>query len=322
MSLNSSTSEYQFTPSQSNMLSAPIVGQYFAEQDMVYTTDNASTKAHFGLSSNDQQSYDAANYWMFNPSLELGVDCGRTNEAAGRPNLSGVNNSGGGACYPMSTSAQRASMQLDANFNSYGPSAEQVVLAEGDIRYAPSRFVDQNNYVSPSVSDFTYQPRLMGTRDSVGSGCSSTAIDQTVGNSSMCALADDPLPYFRSSDPRTLYGVDEPHSSYWSSIDAGGLVAQGCGQMSQDYALDTSMCNLGSVETGMPPRIPPAYGNNNAAQQAGRGSVYGQGAGRGAGAMAHMAHVGQKDMRGGNMGHGAQAARIMPQGTFRQVIRS
>jgi hypothetical protein len=182
--------------------------------------------------------------------------------------------------------------------------------------------VDQNNYVSPSVSDFTYQPRLMGTRDSVGSGCSSTAIDQTVGNSSMCALADDPLPYFRSSDPRTLYGVDEPHSSYWSSIDAGGLVAQGCGQMSQDYALDTSMCNLGSVETGMPPRIPPAYGNNNAAQQAGRGSVYGQGAGRGAGAMAHMAHVGQKDMRGGNMGHGAQAARIMPQGTFRQVIRS
>jgi hypothetical protein len=78
----------------------------------------------------------------------------------------------------------------------------------------------------------------------------------------------------------------------------------------------------------MPPRIPPAYGNNggnnnnNAAQQAGRGSVYGQGAGRGAGAMAHMAHGGQKDMRGGHMGHGAQAARIMPQGTFRQVIRS
>ena len=320
MSLNSSTSEYQFTPSQSNMLSAPIVGQYFAEQDMVYTTDNASTKAHFGLSSNDQQSYDAANYWMFNPSLELGVDCGRTNEAAGRPNLSGVNSSGGGACYPMSTSAQRASMQLDANFNSYGPSAEQVVLAEGDIRYAPSRFVDQNNYVSPSVSDFTYQPRLMGTRDSVGSGCSNTAIDQTVGNSSMCALSDDPLPYFRSSDPRTLYGVDEPHSSYWSSIDAGGLVAQGCGQMSQDYMLDTSMCNVSSVEGGMPPRIPPAYAaNNNMAQQAARSSAYGQGAGRGAGRGAAQGH-GQRDMRGG--GHAAHPSRIMPQGNFRQVIRS
>ncbi len=318
MSLNSSTSEYQFTPSQSNMLSAPIVGQYFAEQDMVYTTDNASTKAHFGLSSNDQQSYDAANYWMFNPSLELGVDCGRTNEAAGRPNLSGVNSSGGGACYPMSTSAQRASMQLDANFNSYGPSAEQVVLAEGDIRYAPSRFVDQNNYVSPSVSDFTYQPRLMGTRDTVGSGCSNTAIDQTVGNSSMCALSDDPLPYFRSSDPRTLYGVDEPHSSYWSAIDAGGLVAQGCGQMSQDYMLDTSMCNLNSVETGMPPRIPPAYANNNnAAQQANRSSAYGA---RGGNSMAHMApHMAAKNMRGGSMAH---ASRIMPQGNFRQVIRS
>jgi hypothetical protein len=130
----------------------------------------------------------------------------------------------------------------------------------------------------------------------------------------MCALSDDPLPYFRSSDPRTLYGVDEPHSSYWSAIDAGGLVAQGCGQMSQDYMLDTSMCNLNSVETGMPPRIPPAYANNNnAAQQANRSSAYGA---RGGNSMAHMA---AKNMRGGSMAH---ASRIMPQGNFRQVIRS
>lgn len=259
-SLNASTSEYEFTPMQTNMLSAPVVGQYFAEQDMVYTKDNASTKAQFGLSSNDQQSYDAANYWMFNPSLELGVDCGRANEAAGRPNLNGVTSSGGGACYPMSQSAQRASMQLDANFNSYGPSAEQVVLAEGDIRYAPARFADQNNYVSPSMSDFTYQPRLMGTRDTVSSGCNSSAIDQTIGNSTICALGDDPLPYFSSSDPRTLYGVDEPHSTYWGAMDDGGIVGSGCSQMSQDYMLDTSLCSVASVETGMPPRIPPQYG--------------------------------------------------------------
>lgn len=265
-SLNASTSEYEFTPMQTNMLSAPVVGQYFAEQDMVYTKDNASTKAQFGLSSNDQQSYDAANYWMFNPSLELGVDCGRANEAAGRPNLNGVTSSGGGACYPMSQSAQRASMQLDANFNSYGPSAEQVVLAEGDIRYAPARFADQNNYVSPSMSDFTYQPRLMGTRDTVSSGCNSSAIDQTIGNSTVCALGDDPLPYFSSSDPRTLYGVDEPHSTYWGAMDDGGIVGSGCSQMSQDYMLDTSMCNVASVETGMPPRIPPQYGPVGPAQ--------------------------------------------------------
>lgn len=259
MSLSASTSEYQFTPTQSNMLSAPVVGQYFAEQDMVYTTDNASTKAQFGLSSHDQQSYDAANYYMFNPAMELGVDCGRTNEAAGRPNLNAVSSAGGGACYPMSTSAQRASKQLDANFNSYAPSAEQVVLAEGDIRYAPARFVDQNNYVTPSMSDLTYQPRLMGTRDTIQSGCSNTSIDQTIGNSTTCALQDDPLPYFRSSDPRTLYGVDEPHSTYWSALDQGGLVGEGCSQMSDDYLLDTSVCNLQSVETGMPPRIPPQY---------------------------------------------------------------
>ena len=263
MSLNATTSEYQFTPMQTNMLSAPIVGQYFAEQDMVYARDNSSTKAQFGLSSHDQQSYDAANYYMFNPSMELGVDCGRANEAAGRPNLNGVSSSGGGACYPMSTSAQRASLQLDANFNAFGPSAEQVILAEGDIRYAPARFVDQNNYVTPSMSDFTYQPRLMGTRDDVQSGCANTAIDQTIGNSSMCAIEDDPLPYFRSSDPRTLYGVDEPHSSYWSTVESGGVVGAGCGQLSEDYMLDTSVCNLQSVETGMPPRIPPQYGNVN-----------------------------------------------------------
>lgn len=273
MSLNASTSEYQFTPAQSNMLSAPVVGQYFAEQDMVYTTDNASTKAQFGLSSHDQQSYDAANYYMFNPTLELGVDCGRTNEAAGRPNLDLVSSAGGGACYPMSTSAQRASKQLDASFNSYAPSAEQVVLAEGDIRYAPSRFVDQNNYVSPSMSDLSYQPRLMGTRDAAQSGCSSTSIDQTIGNSTQCALQDDPLPYFRSSDPRTLYGVDEPHSEYWASLDQGGMVGTGCSQLSNDYTLDTSVCNVASVETGMPPRIPPQYAAQVPQAQMARGMV-------------------------------------------------
>jgi hypothetical protein len=261
MALSASTSEYQFTSQQSNMLSAPIVGQYFAEQDMVYTTDNASTKAHFGLSSHDQQSYDAANYYLFNPAMELGVDCGRTNESAARPNLSSVQSAGGGACFPMSMSAQRASKQLDASYNSYAPSAEQVVLAEGDIRYAPSRFVDQNNYITPPVSDLSFQPRLMGTRDTVASGCYNTNIDQTVGNSTACAIMDDPLPYFRSSDPRTSYGVDEPHSAYWSSLDEGDLMPNGCQQMDGDYMLDTSLCNLNSVEAGMPPRIPPQYGD-------------------------------------------------------------
>ncbi len=258
MSLGASVSEYNFTPTQSNAISAPLVGQYFAEQDMVYSTDNASTKAHFGTSSVDQQSYDAANYWMFNPTLELGVDCGRTNEAAARPNVNLGGDIGAG-CYPASISAQRAAKQLDANFNSFSPSAEQIVLAEGDIRYAPARFVDQNNYISPSLSDYTYQPRLMGTRDNVASGCYNTAIDQTIGNSTQCALKDDPLPFYESSDPRTNYGVNEPHSQYWSSLDLGGLVSKGCHHMSHNYKMDTSMCNLNAVEAGGPPRIPPNY---------------------------------------------------------------
>jgi hypothetical protein len=259
MSLGATISEYHFTPMQSNAMSAPIVGQYFGEQDMVYTTDNASTKAHFGLSSVDQQQYDAANYYMFNPTLELGVDCGRLNSAAGRPNLNAVSNSGGGACYPASTAAQRAAVQLDANYNAYMPTAEQVTLAEGDIRYAPGRFVDQNNYISPPLTDFTYQPRLMGTRDTVSPGCSSTMIDQTIGNSSSCALISDPLPFASSSDPRTNYGTDEPHSAYWSSLDLGGVMFDGCHQMSYDPNLDTSMCNVRAVEPAGDPRIPPQY---------------------------------------------------------------
>lgn len=262
MSLGATVSQYQFTPMQSNAMSAPIAGQYFAEQDMVYTTDNSSTKAHFGLSSIDQIQYDAANYYLFNPTLELGVDCGRLNEAAGRPNLNLISSSGGGACYPASISATKAAKQLDANYNSFAPSAEQVVLAEGDIRYAPARYVDQNNYVSPPLTDFTYQPRLMGTRDAVGPGCYSSGIDQTQGNTSTCGLVGDPLPYKSSSDPRTNYGVDEPHSQYWSSLNLGGIVPQGCTPMSADYTLNTAECSLASVEAGPNAGIPPQYPTN------------------------------------------------------------
>lgn len=255
-SLSSTVSEYQFTPVQTQALSAPIVGQYFAEQDQVFSRDNASTKAHFGSSSIDQQSYDAANYQMFNPTLELGVDCGRVNEAAARPD---VGNSG---CYPASISAQKAATQMDANYNAFAPSAATVVLAEGDLRYAPARFADQNNYISPSMSDYTYQPRLMGTRDTVSGGCFSTQLDGTIGNSTTCALRDDPLPFYKSSDPRTAYGVDEPHSPYWANLEESNLVRSGCHAMSDNFQTHASMCNLNSVLPGFPQvRMPANYGN-------------------------------------------------------------
>jgi hypothetical protein len=263
MSLGATVSQYNFTPVQSNVMSAPIAGQYFAEQDMVYTTDNASTKAHFGLSSIDQIQYDAANYYLFNPTLELGVDCGRVNEAAGRPNLNYTSQAGGGACYPASISATKAAKQLDANYNDLAPSAQQIVLAEGDIRYAPARYVDQNNYISPPLTDFTYQPRLMGTRDTVSYGSYTSGIDQAQGNTSIASLlGDEALPFPRSSDPRTNYGVDEPHSQYWSSLDLGGVVPKGCMPMSDDYTLGTSECNLSVTQGGMAPKIPPQYAAN------------------------------------------------------------
>ena len=139
-SLGSSTSTYNFSDSQANIIGAPVGANMFGEIDQVFSRDNASTKAHYGTSTTDAISYDAANRQFFNDTMELGVDCGRLNMAAGRPDVAG------GRCYPPSISAQRASKQMNASYNSYGPSAEQIVLAEGDIRYAPSRFADQNNY--------------------------------------------------------------------------------------------------------------------------------------------------------------------------------
>lgn len=241
-------SEYQFTETQQNAIAAPDLGQHFALQDSVFTATNASIKAHYGTSSADQISFDAANRQMFNPYGSLGVTCPTVNAAAARPDLGASGPGNGSACPAPSPSFNRAMSAMDSGFNAYGPSASQVVLAEGDVRYAPARFVDQNNFAGPSVSDFTYQSRLMGTRDSVSSGCA-TDLDAGI---TMCALRDDPLPYPESSDPRTAYGVDEPRSQYWDGGMDGGYAAKMCNNMGNSeypYSL-TSMCNLESVEAG------------------------------------------------------------------------
>lgn len=251
--LSSTLSEYHFTEAQANAISAPLLGQYFAEQDQLFSRDNASLKAHYGTSNEEQITYDAANRQFFNDTLELGLDCSRANTAAARPNA----NVTGSACYPASPSATRAAKQIDANYNSYQPSAEQVVLAQGDIRYAPARFVDQNNFASPSITDFTFQPRLMGTRDYVGSGCS---VDEE-GQISTCALQDDPLPYQSVADPRTSWGVDDPHSDYWGSLGDSSLFTGSCvstngGQYPDNWS---EMCSLAVVEPGPSRPVAPQY---------------------------------------------------------------
>lgn len=252
-SLGSNTSTYQFSDSQANVIGAPVGANMFGEIDQVFSRDNASTKAHYGTSTVDAISYDAANRQFFNDTMELGVDCGRINTAAGRPDVAG------GGCYPASISAQKASKEMDPAYNSYGPSAEQIVLAQGDVRYAPSRFADQNNFMGPSISDDSFQPRLMGTRDVAPSGCATSMIDQTLGNISSCALADDPLPYPSETDPRVGYGVDSPHTEYWTPLeDVGSMAMAGCEVMTGDD-LAASMCNIDSVQGGLPAQVPPAY---------------------------------------------------------------
>lgn len=253
---------YQFTPSQANVVGAPVGANMFGEIDQVFSRDNASTKAHFGTSTVDAISYDAANRQFFNDTLELGVDCGRINSAAGRPDGGGGSM---GACYPASISAQRAAKQMDPSYNAYGPTASQVVLAQGDVRYAPSRFADQNNYSGPSISDDSFQPRLMGSRDVAPSGCATSLIDQTYGNISSCSLADDPLPYPDSTDPRKGYGVDTPHTQYWSPLALGGSAPEGCEIMAGDD-MGASMCNIESVTSGASAPIPPNYTGEQAAR--------------------------------------------------------
>jgi len=253
---------YQFTPSQANVVGAPVGANMFGEIDQVFSRDNASTKAHFGTSTVDAISYDAANRQFFNDTLELGVDCGRINSAAGRPDGGGGSM---GACYPASISAQRAAKQMDPSYNAYGPTASQVVLAQGDVRYAPSRFADQNNYSGPSISDDSFQPRLMGSRDVAPSGCATSLIDQTYVNISSCSLADDPLPYPDSTDPRKGYGVDTPHTQYWSPLALGGSAPEGCEIMAGDD-MGASMCNIESVTSGASAPIPPNYTGEQAAR--------------------------------------------------------
>lgn len=248
--MSSQTSMYQFSEAQANVIGAPVGANMFGEIDQVYTRDNASTKAHFGTSTRDAISFDAANRQFVNDTMELGVDCGRINAAAGRPNVGG-----GSACYPASIPTERTSKQMNPAYNSYAASAETVVLAQGDVWYAPSRYADQNNYMGPSISDDSFQPRLMGTRDVAPSGCSTSMVDQTLGNTSTCALADNPLPYPSNTDPRVGYGVDSPHTTYWSPIDmAGSVAAAGC-----QVEDGSSMCNIGSVQPGGVAKAPPAY---------------------------------------------------------------
>jgi hypothetical protein len=234
MSLASQNSQYQLSPTQSNFMSAPMTGEYFAQQDQVFTTDNSSVNAPFGTSTRDQISYDSAGYQFFNNTMYQKVDCSRVNSAAGRPNVGP-----GQGCYPASVPAQRAAVQMDANYGVGPVTASQLVLAQGDLLYAPARFADQNNYMGPSISDNTYQPRLLGSKDVVPSGCSTSQVDQTFGGVTMCGVN---MPF--DSDPRTAYGVDSPTGGFWDRLAMGGADDGSCVSVG-----GSSACSLGVLGT-------------------------------------------------------------------------
>ena len=225
---------YHLTPAQANVLGAPVGANMFAEMDKVYSRDNASAKAQYGTSTVDAMNYDAANRQFFNDTLALGVDCGRLNASAGRPNVG----FSGSACYAPSQAVQRAAKAADSAYNSYGPTADQIVLAQGDVRYAPSRFAAPNNYNGVSINDGSYQPRLMGTRDAVPAGCTTNGSDQLYGNVSSCGFMNDAA----ATDPRVGYGVDSPNTDYWSPLELGEEALVGC----QTFA-ESTMCNVNDV---------------------------------------------------------------------------
>lgn len=238
---------YALTKLESAEMGAPQIGQHFALQDTFYTLSNSSTKSPFGTSSVDQQKYDAANHAMFNPYENLGVTCTTVSMAAGRPDLDITG--AGGAC-PMSSPGMEAAMiENNRGYNVYGPPATQVLLAEGDVRYSYSRFSNKN-YTGPSLSDYTMNVRLMGTRDVAESGCSVNA-DSGI---TSCALQSDPLPFPTSDDPRTNYGASNIHGSYWDSLKEDHRDDAAC-----DAHGGASLCGLHTVEAGAPPQQLPLY---------------------------------------------------------------
>lgn len=246
MSGNGTTNNEGFAlnPKNQAQLGAAQLGQLFALQDTQFTLANASTKAPFGTNTVDQQKFDAANHAMFNSYASLGVSCTTVSMAAGRPDL---DVSGNGAACPFSSPEMEAAMKANnIGFNNYGTPASQVLLAESDLRYAQARFVDKENYTTPSISDFTFQPRLMGTRDTTLEGCKVNESGVTE-----CALTDDPLPYPMSDDPRTNYGALN-RSSFWDNFPEEDSKHVTCDMNGNSVACDLKLVEAGST----PPQIP------------------------------------------------------------------
>jgi len=193
-------------------MSAPVSSSAFAQMDQVFSRDNASVKAQYGISSRDATDYDAANRHTFNDMLQMSVDCGRVNAAGGRPNV----NFHGAACYAPSPDMYKQAVSSDAQYNAFAP-ADQLILMESDVRYALARFADQNNYAGPTVSDNTGG---VPARSAPYTGCETSNFHQASGALSMCSYENFPRPYPNNTDPREAYGVASPSGGFWDALPA------------------------------------------------------------------------------------------------------
>lgn len=224
-----SVSQYTLNNQESAYLAAPV------QQDRVYATDNASANAPFGTNTREQILFDSAGYQFFNSTLFTGVDCAKINSGAGRPSALM-----GQACYSPNAPSQQAAKQMNTSYNATDVSAKQMILAQGELLYAPARFSDQNNYAGPSMNDGSYKPQLLGTVDVTPSECHTVNVNQTYGATNVCPAA-------------LGYGSSVPSGQFWSGLSGmGAQDMSGCA-----YADGTTMCGLSTVG-GQSVNAPPA----------------------------------------------------------------
>ena len=206
---------------------------------------NSSTVRSGDGYATDTTAFRAANRQFVNDTLSLGVDCAQVNAKEGRPSV-GVG-FGSVACHTPSISSGSAAappssshttnhhhhhqqqQQQQTRPSTSTASAAQMVMAQSDIRYAPSRFADQNSHIlsggggggrGAAAAHHAPHHQLMGTRElhhgivpgggggAAAGGCTSSGGGQTFGNTSTCAVG---MNVAAGGKPRS-------HTDYWSPI--------------------------------------------------------------------------------------------------------
>lgn len=214
-----SMSQYEFSSAQAAAMAGPRnVEAYFAEHPEVYTAHGSSNKQPHGTNSQELASVAAAERHMWNPNAHIGLDCSAANMHAARPD---GQSSVGSACHVSNPGFEAAMREMNGDYKVGGPGAQEVVRAEWELLYHPSRYVDVNG-VAMAPPDASFGPDLMGAP-------ADNSMECVAGESTAyCTLNMNPLP-------------SNVQSSFWDGHYLDSAPVQGCGQLNSEEST-TSAC--------------------------------------------------------------------------------